>query len=234
MTYNQSLGDVLTLAHEAGHAYHGAIMRDVRPYGRGYPMTLAETASTFGEQVLMNGILDDPAISAAQKARILDVETGRGATYLLDIPVRYEFERAFYEERARGPLTVSRLKDLMVQIQGNVFGDVLEVGAEDGYFWASKLHFYITGLTFYNFPYTFGYLLSRALYAMFKKDGTGFLPRYEELLRQAGSDTVENVVQHTVARDIETPEFWAEAIDSLEDPLARLERLLPKVYDTGG
>ncbi len=55
MTYNESLGDVLTLAHESGHAYHGAMMRDLRPYARGYPMTLAETASTFGEQVLMNG-----------------------------------------------------------------------------------------------------------------------------------------------------------------------------------
>jgi hypothetical protein len=66
MTYNQSLGGMLTLAHESGHAYHGAMMRDIRPYGRGYPMTLAETASTFGEQVLMNGILDDPAISAAK------------------------------------------------------------------------------------------------------------------------------------------------------------------------
>jgi oligoendopeptidase F len=232
MTYNQTLGDVLTLAHEAGHAYHGAMMRDIRPYGRGYPMTLAETASTFGEQVLVNGILDDPVISAAQKAMILDVETGHGAIYLLDIPVRYEFERAFYEERARGPLTVSRLKELMVETEGNVFGDVLEVGAEDAYFWASKLHFYITGITFYNFPYTFGYLLSRALYRMFKKDGAGFLPKYEELLRQAGSDTVENVVQHTLGRDIEKAEFWAEAIDSLEEPLVRLETLLRNIRGT--
>ena len=70
MTYNQSLGDVLTLAHESGHAYHGSVMRDIRPYGRGYPMTLAETASTFGEQVLLNGILDYPNISQAQKALI--------------------------------------------------------------------------------------------------------------------------------------------------------------------
>ncbi|HEU4638941.1 MAG TPA: M3 family metallopeptidase, partial [Candidatus Binatia bacterium] len=162
MTYNQSLGDVLTLAHESGHAYHAAMMRDMRPYGRGYPMTLAETASTFGEQVLMNGILDDPAISLAQKALILDIETGHGAVYLLDIPVRYEFEKAFYEERAGGPLSVSRLKELMVDTQREIFGNVLEVGGEDPYFWASKLHFYITGITFYNFPYTFGYLLSRA------------------------------------------------------------------------
>src|SRR5918995_4274838 len=185
MTYNQSLGDVLTLAHEAGHAYHGAIMRDVRPYGRGYPMTLAETASTFGEQVLMNGLADDSNISPAQKALILDIEIGHGAIYLLDIPVRYEFEKALYEERRAGELSISRLKQLMVETQKRVLGSVLEPGGEDPYFWASKLHFYITGLTFYNFPYTFGFLLSRGLYAMFNKDGPEFLPKYEEFLRLA-------------------------------------------------
>ena len=197
MTYNESLGDVLTLAHESGHAYHGAMMRDIRPYARGYPMTLAETASTFGENVLMNGILDDPAVSDGDKARILDIEVGHGAVYLLDIPVRYEFEKSFYEERANGPLSVSRLKELMVQTQRRVLGDVLETGGEDPYFWASKLHFYIAGITFYNFPYTFGYLLSRGLYAMFKNEGDSFLPKYEEFLRRAGSDTAENVVRQT-------------------------------------
>ena len=110
MTYNESLGDVLTLAHESGHAYHGFLMRDLRPFARGYPMTLAETASTFGEQVLMNGCLDDPTLTDRQKALMLDVEVGHGAIYLLDIPVRYEFEKAFYEERAKDPVSVSRLK----------------------------------------------------------------------------------------------------------------------------
>jgi oligoendopeptidase F len=229
MTYNESLGDLLTLAHESGHAFHGYQMRDVRPYARSCPMTLAETASTFGEQVLMNGLLDDAAISDMQKAMILDIEVGHGAIYLLDIPVRYEFEKAFYEERQQGALTVSRLKQLMIETQRRVLGDVLESGGEDPYFWASKLHFYITGLTFYNFPYTFGYLLSRGLYAMFKKDGAAFLPSYEELLRRAGSDTAENVVRQTVGRDLENSEFWADAIHSLEEPLHRLEELLPRV-----
>jgi oligoendopeptidase F len=229
MTYNESLGDVLTLAHESGHAYHGALMRDIRPYARGYPMTLAETASTFGEHVLMNGILDDPAASDREKARILDIEVGHGAVYLMDIPVRYEFEKAFYEERVNGPLSVSRLKELMVETQRRVLGDALEAGGEDPYFWASKLHFYITGITFYNFPYTFGYLLSRGLYAMFKKEGEIFLPKYEEFLRRAGSDTAENVVKQTVGSDIEKTEFWSEAIRSLEEPLAQLQALLPKV-----
>jgi oligoendopeptidase F len=229
MTYNESLGDVLTLAHESGHAFHGYLMRDLRPYARIYPMTLAETASTFGEQILINGLLDDPSISDAQKALMLDVDVGHGAIYLLDIPVRFEFEKAFYEERQSGELSVSRLKELMVETQRRVLGDGLAPGGEDPYFWASKLHFYITGLTFYNFPYTFGFLLSRGLFAMFKRDGAAFLPKYEEFLRLTGSDTAENVVKRTVGRDLENPDFWVEGIQSLQEPLSRLENLLPKV-----
>ena len=229
MTYNETLGDVLTLAHESGHAFHGYMMREVRPYARIYPMTLAETASTFGELVLTHGLLEDPSISDAQKAMMLDVEVGHGAIYLLDIPVRFEFEKSFYEERKSGELSVSRLKELMIETQRRILGDVLEPGGEDPYFWASKLHFYITGLTFYNFPYTFGFLLSRSLFAMLKKEGKDFLPKYEEFLRLAGSDTAENVVQRTVGSDIGKPEFWSEAIQSLEEPFLRLEELLPKV-----
>ena len=171
----------------------------------------------------------DPAISDTQKAMMLDVEIGHGAIYLLDIPVRYEFEKALYEERRAGDLSVSRLKQLMVETQHRVLGNVLEPGGEDPYFWASKLHFYITGLTFYNFPYTFGFLLSRGLYAMFNKDGPEFLPKYEELLRLAGGDMAEIVVKRTVGRNLESPEFWSEAIQSLKEPLAQLEALLPKV-----
>jgi oligoendopeptidase F len=229
MTYNESLGDVLTLAHEAGHAFHGFLMRDVRPYGRIYPMTLAETASTFGEQVLMKGIVEDPATDDRQKALVLDVEVGHGAIYLLDIPVRFEFEKALYEERKRGELTVSRLQALMSETQRRVLGDILEPGGEDPYFWASKLHFYITGITFYNFPYTFGYLLSRGLYTMFKVEGADFLPKYENFLRQAGGDTAETVVRRTLGRDLQDPQFWNEAIHSLEEPVRQLEELLPKV-----
>jgi oligoendopeptidase F len=157
------------------------------------------------------------------------VQIGHGAIYLLDIPVRYEFEKAFYNERSSGPLSVSRLKELMIQTQRRILGDVLEAGGEDPYFWASKLHFYITGLTFYNFPYTFGYLLSRGFYASFKNEGEKFLPKYEEFLRLAGSDTAENVVKRTVGKDIEKTDFWADAIKSLEDPLSRLQTILPKV-----
>jgi oligoendopeptidase F len=229
MTYNDSLGDVLTLAHESGHAFQSHVMRDLRPFARSFPMTLAETASTFGELILLEGLLDDPSITEVQRALMLDTEIGHGAVYLLDIPVRYEFEKAFYEERSGGEITVSRLKEIMTRTQRRILGDVLEEGGEDPFFWASKLHFYIPGTTFYNFPYTFGFLLSRGLLSMFKKEGGKFLPRYEEFLRLAGSTSAENVARRTIGRDLESSEFWTEAIRSLEEPLNRLEELLPKI-----
>ncbi|MBI4523087.1 MAG: M3 family oligoendopeptidase [Deltaproteobacteria bacterium] len=227
MTYNGALGDVLTLAHESGHAFHSRVMRDIRPYARVYPMTLAESASTFGELILIEGVLQDPSLTDVQRAFLLDIEIGHAAVYLLDISARYEFEKSLYEERAAGDLAVSRLKELMVATQRRIFGDVLEEGGEDPYFWASKLHFYITGITFYNFTYTFGFLLSRGLFERFKQEGEDFLPRYEQFLRLSGSDSAINVVRKAIGADLETPEFWVEAIRSLDQPLAELENLLP-------
>ncbi|TDI88538.1 MAG: M3 family oligoendopeptidase [Candidatus Dadabacteria bacterium] len=229
MTYNETIGDVLTLAHEAGHAFHSYVMREIRPYSHFYPMTLAESASTFGEMILTEGILEDPSISEAEKTLMLDTEINHGAIYLMDIPVRFEFEKAFYEERQKGEVSVSRLKELMSETQRRIFGDILEDGGEDPYFWASKLHFYITGVTFYNFPYTFGYLLSRGLFAMFKKEGAHFLPKYEEFLRLTGSDTAENVAKRSIGHDLESPEFWVESIHTLKEPLNKLKQLLQKI-----
>ncbi|MCL4245382.1 MAG: oligoendopeptidase, partial [Candidatus Dadabacteria bacterium] len=225
MTYNETLGDVLTLAHEAGHAFHSHVMSDIRPYSHFYPMTLAESASTFGEMILTEGILREPSIGDAEKALMLDTEINHGAIYLMDIPVRYEFEKAFYEERKEGEVSVSRLKELMARTQRWVFGDVIEDGGEDPYFWASKLHFYIVGVTFYNFPYTFGYLLSRGLFSLFKKEGADFLPKYEKFLRLSGSDTAENVAKRSIGMDLETPGFWKESIRSLREPFERFKEL---------
>jgi len=226
MTYNETIGDVLTLAHEAGHAFHSFVMRDIRPYAHFYPMTLAETASTFGEMILTEGILKDESISDKEKMLMLDTEINHGAIYLMDIPVRFEFEKAFYEERQKGEVSVSRLKELMTMTQQKIFGDILEEDGEDPYFWASKLHFYITGVTFYNFPYTFGYLLSRGLFAMFKQEGKDFLPKYEKFLRLTGSNTAENVARKSIGEDLESPKFWAQSIRTLKQPLGDLKKLL--------
>ena len=225
MTFNGRLGDVRTLAHEAGHAFHHHLLRGTRPFLHHYPMTLAESASTFGEMILTEGVLSDPAVSDEDKLRVLDMEAAHGAVYLMDIPVRFEFEKAFHEERLEEEVEVSRLCGLMAQTQRRLFGDALEEGGEDPLFWASKLHFYITSLTFYNFPYTFGFLLSRGLFARFRQEGAAFLPRYEEFLRRAGSDTAENVARESIGADLESPRFWLEAIDTLREPIERLEEL---------
>ena len=227
MTYNGGVGDILTLAHEAGHAFHSHVMRDLRPYAQFYPMTLAETASTFGEMLLAEGLLRDPSTSVEDKVLVRDAEVNHGAIYLLDIPVRYEFERKLYERRAEGELTVSELKELMTDTQKEVFGDVLLEC--DPFFWASKLHFYITGVSFYNFPYTFGYLLSRALFEKFRQHGEEFIPVYQEFLSLTGSDDAEGAVKRSIGDDITSKDFWKEAICTLSRPLEELKELLPSV-----
>ncbi|HEY0967365.1 MAG TPA: M3 family oligoendopeptidase [Opitutaceae bacterium] len=232
MTYNDTMNDVVTLAHEVGHAFHSHVLRTTRPLATNYPMTLAETASNFGEMLLIHGLLREPGLTPGQRAFLLDCEVGRAPSYLLNITARYEFERAFYEERAAGEVPVSRLHALMTAAQHKVFGDALEPGGEDPYFWASKLHFFISGLSFYNYPYTFGYLLSHALFAQFRREGPDFLPKYEAFLRRTGSATCEDAVREALGRDITQPEFWAEAIHAIEHPLKELEALLPSLVGT--
>ena len=179
MTHADTMHDVITLAHEVGHAFHSHVLRTQRPVATWYPMTLAETASNFGEMLLIHGLLREPGLTTAQRAFLLDCEVSRAPGYLLNIPVRFEYEKRFHEERAAGTVSVTRLKELMTAAQRQVFGDALEAGGEDPYFWASKGHFFISGISFYNYPYLFGYLLSQALFAQYRREGPAFLPRYE-------------------------------------------------------
>lgn len=226
MTFAGALRDASTLAHEVGHAWHGWLMRDLRPMARGYPMTLAETASVFAEQILAAGAGADPALPDPQKLSVLDGELCDAAVMLLDITVRYEFERAFHDERASGEVGVSRLGELMSQTQRRLWAGALLPDGTDPWFWASKLHFYITGTTFYNFPYTFGFLLAMALVDRFRRQGAAFLADYERFLRLTGSGSAEEVVQRALGEDIRRPDFWAGGIRALEEPLARYKALL--------
>ncbi len=229
MTFNGNLGDIQTLAHEIGHGYHSHVMKGMRAFARSYPATLAESASTFAEMILTDGILSDPNVPDSRKAVVLNLSLSNGMAFLMNIPVRFEFERKFYEERVKGEVPVSRLKTLMTETQREIFGDVLSPGGEDPYFWASKLHFYLTDISFYNFPYTFGYLLSRGLFRLFKEQGNAFLPRYREFLKLSGNATAEEVARTTLGCDLEKPAFWREAIRSLEGDLILFDRLLPLV-----
>lgn len=229
MTFNGTLGDVNTLAHEMGHAWHGELMKDMRAWAAEYPMTLAETASIFAEHLLAEGIQGDPAVPEAQKLIMLDEYLTGAAVTILDITVRFEFEKAFHEERQKGEVSVARLKEIMTAAQKRVFGDALEPGGEDPMFWVSKLHFYISGVSFYNYPYTFGFLLAATLFRKFKEEGEAFLPKYEAFLRLSGSDTAEGVARRSLKADIGKPGFWATAIKGLAGPLARYKKLVEEM-----
>jgi oligoendopeptidase F len=225
MTFHGTVHDMVTLAHEAGHAWHSCVLRPARAMAAQYPMTLAETASNFGEMILLGGLLDDPGITPQTKAYLLDQEMLRAHAYLVNIPMRYEFEKSFYTERAGGEVSVSRLSELMNEAQRKLYGDTLLEDGTDPMFWAYKMHFFITGVSFYNFPYVFGYLLSQALFARFKAEGPAFLPRYEAFLSMTGSASCEDVVRHSLGEDLTNPEFWATAIRAMESPLAAYEGL---------
>lgn len=225
MTFHGTVHDMVTLAHEAGHAWHSCVLRPARSYAASYPMTLAETASNFGEMILLGGLMNAPGITPATKAYLLDQEMLRAHAYLVNIPMRYEFEKSFYAERSAGEVSVSRLNELMSQAQRSLYGDTLLADGADPMFWASKMHFFITGVSFYNFPYVFGYLLSQALFARFKEEGAEFLPRYEAFLAATGSATCEEVVRQTLGADLTSPEFWATAVKAMEPSLQAYEKL---------
>ena len=225
MTFHGTIHDVVTLAHEAGHAWHSRLLRSVRPFASGYPMTLAETASNFGEMILLSGLLADPATPAEMKAYLLDQEMLRAHAYLINIPMRYEFEKAFYSERALGEVSVHRLCELMNQAQRTLYGDTLFEDGTDPLFWAYKMHFFITQVSFYNFPYVFGYLLSQALFARFREEGASFLPHYENFLGITGSVSCEDAVRRTLGADLKDPAFWATALCAMREPLEAYESL---------
>jgi oligoendopeptidase F len=228
MTYKDTLNDVLTLAHEAGHAWHSRILKDTRVLASSYPMTLAETASTFAERILTEGVLQSDSVDEAVKLVILDAEVEHMLAFLLDLPVRFRFEEAVYKKRKNGTLSPRELCELMKSTQQSIFGDTLAPGREDPWFWASKMHFYINQVQFYNYPYTFGYLLSTGYMTNFRSEGSEALNAFERFLALSGKMSAEDVVRETLGEDIEDPNFWAKMIDGLQHPFAQYQELLEK------
>lgn len=227
MTHHGTIHDVITLAHEVGHAWHSRVLRAARPLASRYPMTLAEMASNFGELILLDGLERDPSSPPGLLAYLLDQQMNRAHAYLVNIPMRFEFERRFYEARGAGEVTAAGLRELMVEAQRAWYGDTLAPDGADPMFWASKLHFFISELSFYNFPYAFGFLLGQGLFARFQAEGAAFLPRYEEFLRRTGSATCEEVVRDVLGLDVTDPAAWGGIIRSLEPAVARYEALAP-------
>lgn len=209
LTYGGDAGSVTTVAHELGHAFHFDVMWDIPPIARQYAMNVAETASTFAEMLTAKA-----AIAAAptqeEKLALLDDGIRRAVTMFMNIHSRFIFETRFYEARRKGLLSVDQLNELMVQAQRDAFKGNL--ATHHKYFWASKGHFYGTGVPFYNFPYTFGFLFSAGIYARAMEEGAAFERKYIDLLRDTGRMTVEELGRRHLGVDLTRPEFWESAV----------------------
>lgn len=211
MTYAGSYENLLTLAHELGHAYHSFVLKDRPAFATSYPMTLAETASIFSELLVTDAALDscdDPQ----EKLMLLDQKLQQPYTFFTDLHCRYLFDVAFYDERAKGVVSKDRLCELMVEAQKEAFGDLLDEGGHHPLFWASKLHFFLTDVPFYNYPYTVGYLFAGGVYDQAKKEGSSFAEKYRALLADTGSMTTEQVALKHMGVDLSGEEFWRNAV----------------------
>lgn len=207
-TFSGTPDNLSTIAHELGHAYHQHVVNALPLWAQRYPMSLAETASTFAERIVLDAALE-AASSREERLALLDQKLNDAVAFLMNIHARFLFERRFYEARAEGPLTVEELNRLMVEAQREAYCD--ELGEYHPLFWASKLHFYLTNQPFYNFPYTFGYLFSTGLYGRAQAEGRAFAQRYVALLQDTGRMTVEELAQRHLGVDLTQPDFWAEA-----------------------
>ncbi|WP_350299531.1 M3 family oligoendopeptidase [Peribacillus frigoritolerans] len=222
MTYSGTPSNVSTLAHELGHAFHSYAMRDIHPLNRSYAMNVAETASTFAEMVVADAAVKEAA-SEEEKLVLLEDKIQRSVALLMNIHARYLFETRFYDERKQGYVSAERLNELMVDAQKEAYGDALS--DYNPTFWASKLHFYITGVPFYNFPYTFGYLFSLGIYANALKEPAGFEEKYIALLKDTGSMKVEDLAEKHLGVDLKTRDFWEEAVNACMEDVEEFMRL---------
>jgi pepF/M3 family oligoendopeptidase len=210
MTYANTASNVSTLAHELGHAYHQHVMNDIPGLAQEYAMNVAETASTFAEMIVSDAAVKNAA-NEEERLALLEDKIQRSVAFFMNIHARVLFETEFYEKRRSGLVSVEELNELMIKAQKQGFQDALS--EYHPHFWASKLHFYITGVPFYNFPYTFGYLFSAGLYANALKAGSAFEDQYIALLRDTGSMTVEQLAMKHLGVDLTQPEFWQNAVD---------------------
>ena len=209
MTYSGTPSNVSTLAHELGHGFHTYAMKDMHTLNRNYAMNVAETASTLAEMIVSDAAVKN-ASSEEEKLVLLEDKIQRSVALLMNIHARFIFETSFYEERRKGLVSKERLNELMVTAQKEAFRDALEEYHPS--FWGSKLHFYITGVPFYNFPYTFGYLFSLGIYAKAIQEGKGYEDKYIALLKDTASMTVEELSKKHLDVDLTDDAFWESAI----------------------
>ena len=222
--FTGSLSDVVTLAHELGHAYHGLHIENHRPLNQDYSMPVAETASTFNENIIMNTAIKEA--SDEEKIALIESQLQDTTQIIVDIYSRYLFESAVFENREQSFMFSKDLEEMMLSAQKEAYGDGLDQSYLHPYMWACKPHYYSTGLSFYNFPYAFGGLFSKGLYAIYQEQPEGFVEKYQELLRATTVSSVEDTAK-VLGVDVSTPEFWKKALAEVADSIEAFIALTP-------
>lgn len=211
--FQGSFSDVSTLAHELGHAWHSRQMAGLPLMMTHEPMPLAETASIFNETLLSHLVLEKA--DDQERFSLLESSLMEATQTVVDIYSRFLFESEVVDTRADHSMSVEELKDAMLRAQEASYGDGLDKNLRHPYMWACKSHYYSSGLNFYNFPYAFGLLFGKGVFAQYLQKGDAFVPVYNQLLRSCGSDTVANVAA-SVGIDVRSVDFWRSSLEVIK------------------
>jgi pepF/M3 family oligoendopeptidase len=221
--FDGSFSQVSTLAHELGHAYHNDCQAGKTQLQRSVPMTLAETASILTETMVTEAVLAE-ATDAQERLAILETFLITAGQVVVDIYSRYLFEKEVFERRAQAELSADELCEMMLRAQRATYGDGLDGRYLHAYMWAWKPHYYSPGLSFYNFPYTFGLLFGLGLHAIYRERGAAFVPELEALLRSSGEGTPAELAAR-FGIDIRRRAFWESSLKLIEERIERYRAL---------
>ena len=210
--FDGSFDQVFTLAHELGHAFHNecAYQANKTVLQQHTPMTLAETASTMCETIVMEAFLastQDPQ----EELAVLEAQVQNASQIVVDIYSRYLFEREVFERRAQSELSADDFNDIMERAQKETYGDGLDERYLQKFMWTWKPHYYSPGLSFYNYPYAFGLLFATGLYAIYKQRGAAFVEDYKNLLASTGEETAAKLAKR-FGIDITRRKFWDDSL----------------------
>lgn len=215
MTYAETMTNLFTLAHELGHAFHNFVTCSLPGMAQDIRMNVAETASTMAEITVTRAAIQE-AKSNQDKLFILDDHLSRSVSYLMNIYARFLFETRFYEERKSGFVSPERLNGLMEDAQKEAYGEAL--GTYHPLFWAAKMHFQLSEVAFYNFPYTFGYLFSLGIHELGSKQDD-FETAYMALLEDTGQMNVEDLAKKHLKVDLTKPDFWELGLKTIDSDI---------------
>ncbi|MBU1144654.1 MAG: M3 family oligoendopeptidase [Firmicutes bacterium] len=207
-------GDIITLSHELGHAYHGEAIFTESVLNAEYTMPVAETASTFCETIVNKAALND-ATSVEEKIYLLESSIQDYTQVTVDIMSRFLFERAVLEGRKTTVFDENELKEMMLSAQKKTYGDGLDENLLHPYMWLCKSHYYRGSLSYYNFPYAFGLLFAKGLYAKYLEDKSSFVKMYDLLLSATGKNMVEDAAM-IAGIDITKKSFWVASLELLK------------------